>query len=147
MDMQAPSTGRIAAFIDASRFAVPREDERERHLMTTVGSDDCASCGRNQPGLTGFSSKATREDAMTKPDRKTGQPEALATFAASAGNDGRKPDSIGLGATPETAGLRTSNAKKVDAATRVLQEGVTGRDRKADEAIDALPDRTARARR
>ena len=84
---------------------------------------------------------------MTKQDRKTGQPEALATFAASASNDGRKPDSIGLGATPETAGLSTSNAKKAEAATRVLQEGVTGRDRQAEQAIDALPDRTARARR
>lgn len=84
---------------------------------------------------------------MTERDQKGGQPEALATFAASARNDGRKPDSIGLGATPETAGLPTSNAKKAEAATRVLQEGVTGSDKKAEEAIDALPDRTARARR
>ncbi|AMJ60198.1 hypothetical protein AXW83_07720 [Bosea sp. PAMC 26642] len=84
---------------------------------------------------------------MTKTDQKAGQPEALATFAASARNDGHKPESIGLGATPETAAIPTSSEAKADAATRVLQEGVTGHDRNADEAIDALPDRTAKARR
>ena len=83
---------------------------------------------------------------MTGQDGKGGQPEALATFAASARNQGRKPDSVGLDATPETAGTPTSNAKKAEAATRVLQEGVTGRDRNADEAVDALPDRTRPAR-
>lgn len=70
-----------------------------------------------------------------------GQPEALATFAAAARNDGKKPDSIGLGATPETAPIPTSPKAKADAATRVLQEGVTGQDRGADEAVDKLPDR------
>lgn len=74
-------------------------------------------------------------------EERKGQPEALATFAAAARNDGSKPDSIGLGATPETAPIPTSPEAKADAATRVLQEGVTGRDRKADEAVDALPDR------
>lgn len=70
-----------------------------------------------------------------------GQPEALATFAAAARNDGKKPDSIGLGATPETKPIPTSPDAKADAATRVLQEGVTGQDRGADEAVDDLPDR------
>ncbi len=55
-----------------------------------------------------------------------GQPEALATFAAAARNDGKKPDSIGLGATAETKPIPTSPDAKADAATRVLQEGVTG---------------------
>ena len=70
------------------------------------------------------------------------QPEALATFAASARNDARKPDDVGLTATPETAPLRTSSSKKADAATKVLREGVLKRDQGADEAVDALPDRT-----
>ena len=70
------------------------------------------------------------------------QPEALATFAASARNDGKKPDDIGLTATPETAPLTTSSEKKAEAATKVLREGVLERDQGADEAVDALPDRT-----
>jgi hypothetical protein len=74
-------------------------------------------------------------------DEAKGQPEALATFAAAARNDGKKPDSIGLGATQETAPIPTSPKAKAGAATRVLQEGVTGQDRNADEAVDALPDR------
>ncbi|WP_439498971.1 hypothetical protein [Bosea sp. (in: a-proteobacteria)] len=78
---------------------------------------------------------------------KTGQPEALATFAAAARNKGKKPASVGLKATAETAAKPASSAKKQDAATRVLQEGVTGKDRKADKAIDALPDRTKPGRK
>lgn len=70
------------------------------------------------------------------------QPEALATFAASARNDARKPDEVGLTATPETAPLKTSPGKKAEAATKVLREGVLKRNQGADEAIDALPDRT-----
>lgn len=70
------------------------------------------------------------------------QPEALATFAASARNDGKKPREIGLEATAETQPLRTSPEKKQDAATKVLREGVLGKDQGADEAIDKLPDRT-----
>lgn len=72
-----------------------------------------------------------------------GQPEALATFAATARNAGRKPDDIGLEATEATKPVATSPEAKQDAATRVLQEGVTGEDRGADEAVDALPDRIA----
>jgi len=78
---------------------------------------------------------------MPTPTKAKGQPEALATFGAAARNDGKKPGSIGLEATPETKPVRTSSEAKADAATRVLQEGVTGRDRGADAAIDALPDR------
>ncbi|PZO03877.1 MAG: hypothetical protein DCF30_01855 [Hyphomicrobiales bacterium] len=70
------------------------------------------------------------------------QPEALATFAASARNDARKPEDIGLTATPETAPLATPSQKKAEAATKVLREGVLERDQGADEAVDALPDRT-----
>ncbi len=80
-----------------------------------------------------------------KQTKGKGQPEALATFAATARNDGKKPASIGLGATKATKPIATSSKKKADAATRVLQEGVTGKNRKADAAIDALPDRAAKA--
>jgi hypothetical protein len=70
------------------------------------------------------------------------QPEALATFAASARNQGKKPRDIGLKATAETAPLSASPKREADAATRVLREGVLGTDQGADEAVDRLPDRT-----
>lgn len=70
------------------------------------------------------------------------QPEALATFAASARNDASKPAAIGLTATPETEPLAIAPEAKADAATKVLREGVLDRDQGADEAVDALPDRT-----
>ncbi|AOO83147.1 hypothetical protein [Bosea vaviloviae] len=70
------------------------------------------------------------------------QPEALATFAASARNNSKKPDDVGLKATPATDGLKTDPAQKVKAATKVLREGVLHRDEGADEAVDKLPDRT-----
>ncbi|WID96058.1 hypothetical protein QO058_25520 [Bosea vestrisii] len=77
-------------------------------------------------------------------DPKGQRPEALATFAASARNDGKKPEEIGLEATEATKPLVTSPEKKHDAATKVLREGVLGKDQGADEAIDKLPDRTRR---
>ncbi len=70
------------------------------------------------------------------------QPEALATFAASARNDGKKPEDIGLSATAETEAIPTDPKRKADAATKVLREGVLHKDQGAEEAIDALPDRT-----
>lgn len=81
---------------------------------------------------------------MADKDKHTGkgQPEALATFAAAARRDGKKPDEVGLKATGETAALPTSSDQKAKAATKVLREGVTGRDQGAEEAVDALPDRT-----
>jgi len=70
------------------------------------------------------------------------QPESLATFSATAKNAGKKPKSIGLTATAETMPIPTDPKKKVDAATKVLREGVLHRDQGAEQAIDALPDRT-----
>jgi hypothetical protein len=70
------------------------------------------------------------------------QPEALATFAEAARKGGVKPAEVGLTATPETAPIPVDPAAKQNAATRVLAEGATGRDHGADEAVDALPDRT-----
>lgn len=70
------------------------------------------------------------------------QPEALATFAASARNAGKKPKEIGLEATRETKPIPTDSKRKHDAARRVLREGVLHKDQGADKAVDALPDRT-----
>lgn len=70
------------------------------------------------------------------------QPEALATFAASARNHGQKPKDIGLHATDETKAIPTDPKRKADAATKVLHEGVLHEDQGADEAVDTLPDRT-----
>lgn len=75
-------------------------------------------------------------------DTEGQRPEALATFAEAARADGRKPDDIGLTATPDTAPVPTDSAQKDRAATKVLQRGVTGQDDGADAAVDALPDRT-----
>lgn len=75
------------------------------------------------------------------------QPEALATFAATARNDGKKPKDIGLHATDETKALPTNPKQKADAATKVIREGVLRKDQGADEAVDALPDRTRETKR
>ncbi|QCK87179.1 hypothetical protein E8L99_16140 [Phreatobacter aquaticus] len=77
-----------------------------------------------------------------KPESGAHQPEALALAAEAARHGGKKPDDVGLVATPKTAPVQTSSAAKDRAATKVLQEGVTGKDKGAEAAIDALPDRT-----
>jgi hypothetical protein len=78
---------------------------------------------------------------MTHANDAKGQPEALATFAATARNEGKKPTSISLEATSETRAVRTRSGQKDAAATKVLREGVLHRDEGASEAVDALPDR------
>ena len=78
---------------------------------------------------------------MTKFVQDAQQPEALAKFGKSARNGGKQPDEDGLRADRETAPVPTDPGLKHDAATKVLQEGVTHSDRGADEAIDKLPDR------
>ncbi|MDP3547211.1 MAG: hypothetical protein Q8S29_13630 [Phreatobacter sp.] len=83
----------------------------------------------------------TKRDAAYR-DTDGQRPEALATFAEAARADGRKPDDVGLTATPDTAPVPTDSAQKDQAATKVLQRGVTGEDTGVDEAVDALPDRT-----
>jgi len=72
------------------------------------------------------------------------RPEALAKFAEVARNGDGKPVRNGTEATADTAPIPTDPAQKQDAATRVLREGVLKQDQGADEAIDRLPDRTAR---
>lgn len=72
------------------------------------------------------------------------RPEALAQFAESARSDG-KVDAT-LTAKENTAPIPTDSKKKDEAATKVLKEGVTGKDEGAEEAIDRLPDRIIESR-
>ncbi|MGE3832959.1 MAG: hypothetical protein AB7F76_18360 [Parvibaculaceae bacterium] len=82
-----------------------------------------------------------------KAQRKGQQPESLATFAeASRDKEKVKPDDIGLEANKNTAPIPTDSRQKDKAATKVLQEGVTGKDKGAEEAIDKLPDRIIESR-
>lgn len=78
---------------------------------------------------------------------KRERPEALATFAEAARHDGAKPSGLGLTADEHTAPIPTDPKAKDTAATKVLQEGVTGEDRGSEEAIDKLPDRILESRR
>jgi hypothetical protein len=77
-------------------------------------------------------------------DPKGTQPEALAKLAQVSRNDEGEPVNEGVLASKETAAIPTNPKLKQDAATKVLNEGVTHHDQGAKEAIDKLPDRTAR---
>lgn len=79
---------------------------------------------------------------MTKKEN----PEALAKFAETARSEDKKANT-GLNATNETTPIPTDSKLKDEAATKVLQEGVTGEDHGADEAIDELPDRITESRK
>jgi len=80
---------------------------------------------------------------MSNPKSTGQQPEALATFAEAARADGKKPDDVGLTATPDTAPIPTDSGSKDEAATKVLRRGATGTDEGVEAAVDALPDRTS----
>ena len=69
-------------------------------------------------------------------------PEALATFAATARNDGERPKDHPDHATSETAPISTSPKVKHEAATQVLKAGVEGKPQRAQAAVDKVPDRT-----
>jgi hypothetical protein len=73
------------------------------------------------------------------------RPEALAAFAESARSEEKINTS--LTATEHTAPIPTDSKKKDVAATKVLQEGVTGTDQGAEEAINELPDRIIESRK
>ena len=81
---------------------------------------------------------------MSMIDPKGVQPEALAKLAQVSRNDDGQPVKDGVLADRETAAIPTDPKSKQDAATKVLREGVTHRDQGAKEAIDKLPDRTAK---
>jgi hypothetical protein len=84
---------------------------------------------------------------MTMIDPKGSRPEALAKFAEVARNDDGNPVREGIEATEETAPIPTNPNLKQDAATKVLREGVLHRKQGAKEAIEKLPDRTAKKQR
>ena len=72
-------------------------------------------------------------------------PEALATFAATARNDGKRPKDNPQGATPETAPISTNSEVKDEAARQVLRAGAEGAPpEQAQAAVKAVPDRTKR---
>ena len=77
---------------------------------------------------------------------KEERPEALATFAEASRSGGKKPDELGLVADKHTGPIPTDSKMKGKAATKGLQEGVTGKDKGAEEAIDRLPDRIIESR-
>ena len=69
-------------------------------------------------------------------------PEALATFAATARNDGERPKDDPHHATTETAAVPADPKIKDEAATQVLKAGVEGKPQEAQAAVDKVPDRT-----
>lgn len=77
-------------------------------------------------------------------DPKGSRPEALAKFAEVARHDDGQPVREGVEATKETAAIPTDPKLKQDAGTKVLREGVLHTDQGAKEAIEKLPDRTAK---
>lgn len=77
-------------------------------------------------------------------DPKGSRPEALAKFAEVARHDDGQPVREGVEATEETSAIPTDPKLKQDAGTKVLREGVLHTDQGAKEAIDKLPDRTAK---
>jgi hypothetical protein len=81
---------------------------------------------------------------MTQAGRKGSRPEALAKFAEVARHEDGKPVREGIEATEETAAIPTDPKLKQDAGTKVLREGVLHKNQGAKEAIDKLPDRTAK---
>ena len=78
--------------------------------------------------------------------RRKERPESLATFAEASRSGGKKPDDLGLVADKNTTPIPTDSKMKDKAARKVLQEGATGQDKGADEAIDRLPDRIIESR-
>ncbi len=72
---------------------------------------------------------------MTQSSKTDQQPEALETFAAAARNKSRKPDDLGLTATPETEPKAADLAQEEQDAAEILNAGATGDDAKKDEAI------------
>jgi hypothetical protein len=75
------------------------------------------------------------EEAMSKKAEDDAQPEALATFAATARNKGVKPASQGISATAETSGKPGDlEAEEKDAAD-ILGANATGDKKRVDAAI------------
>ena len=72
---------------------------------------------------------------MSKKAQEDAQPEALATFAAAARNNGVKPSGQGVSATAETSGKPSDlEAEEKDAAD-ILGGNATGDKNRVDAAI------------
>ena len=82
---------------------------------------------------------------MTKSTDQKQQPEALATFAASARNKGAKPTDQGLTATPDTAPKAGDLASEEQDAADILGGNATGDKARADRgrAHEAKTDKRA----
>ena len=72
---------------------------------------------------------------MTKPTEQNG-PEALATFAATARNNGTRPAGQGLAATPETSYKSGNLAAEEKDAADIIGGNATGDKARVDAAID-----------
>jgi hypothetical protein len=79
--------------------------------------------------------------------RKKEQGEALATFAETSRSESKVPEESSLQATEHTKPIPTDPKKKDVAASKVLNEGATGTDQGAEEAVDELPDRIIESRK
>jgi hypothetical protein len=73
---------------------------------------------------------------MTKHTEEKAQPEALATFAATARNKGVKPAGQGVSATPETSGKPGNLAAEEKDAADIIGGNATGDKKRVDAAID-----------
>jgi hypothetical protein len=78
----------------------------------------------------------------SKPSHAEQNPEALATFAATARNDGTRPKDHPERATAETAPIPADPKAKDEAARQVLKAGVDHAPERAQAAVKAVPDRT-----
>ena len=76
------------------------------------------------------------------PSEKRQNPEALATFAATARNDGKRPKDHPERATAETAPIPADPKAKDEAARQVLRSGINDAPERAQAAVKAVPDRT-----
>jgi hypothetical protein len=75
------------------------------------------------------------EEAMSKKAEDDAQPEALATFAATARNKGVKPASQGISATAETSGKPGDLEDEEKDAADILGGNATGDKKRVDDAI------------
>jgi hypothetical protein len=82
----------------------------------------------------------------SKPPHAGQNPEALATFAATARNDGKRPKDHPERATAETAPIPADPKAKDEAARQVLRAGVDHAPERAQAAVKAVPDRTRPSR-
>jgi hypothetical protein len=79
--------------------------------------------------------RPTEEEVMSEKAKEDAQPEALATFAAAARNQGVKPAGQGVSATAETSGKPGDlEAEEKDAAD-ILGGNATGDEKRVDAAI------------